>query len=70
MAPPVAIMALDGMQSHRWAAPPDDVALDQGDLGAEPGGVGGGRVARGPATDDDEAHGHPRQATARQGLLS
>ncbi len=22
MAPPVAIMALDGMQSHRWAAPP------------------------------------------------
>ena len=22
MAPPLAIMALDGMQSHRWAAPP------------------------------------------------
>jgi hypothetical protein len=22
MAPPVAIMALDGMQSQRWAAPP------------------------------------------------
>ena len=22
MAPPVAIMAFDGMQSHRWAAPP------------------------------------------------
>ena len=22
MAPPVAIMALEGMQSHRWAAPP------------------------------------------------
>ena len=22
MAPPVAIMVLDGMQSHRWAAPP------------------------------------------------
>ena len=22
IAPPVAIMAFDGMQSHRWAAPP------------------------------------------------
>ena len=22
MAPPVAIIVLDGMQSHRWAAPP------------------------------------------------
>ena len=22
IAPPVAIIALDGMQSHRWAAPP------------------------------------------------
>ena len=22
MAPPVAIMVLEGMQSHRWAAPP------------------------------------------------
>ena len=35
-----------------------DVALDQRHLGAETGGVGGGGVAAGPASDDHHADGH------------
>ena len=58
MAPPVAIIALDGMQSQQVGGAADDVALDQRDLGAEAGGVGGGGVARRAPTDDHEAQGH------------
>ncbi len=36
----------------------DDVALDHRDVGAEPGGVGGRRVAGRSAADDHEACGH------------
>ena len=39
----------------------DDVALDERDLGAEPGRVGGGLVAGRAATDDHEALGHGRR---------
>ena len=42
----------------------DDVAFDQGDLGTEPGGMGGRRVPRRPTTDDDEACRHVEEATA------
>jgi hypothetical protein len=38
--------------------PADHVLLDQRDLGAEAGGVRGGRVARRAAPDDHEAHRH------------
>ncbi len=37
-----------------------DVALDQGDFGAEAGRVGGGRVAAGSAADDDHPGRHGR----------
>ena len=60
IAPPVAIIVFDGMQSSRWAAPPIDVALDHRHLGAEPGGVRGRGVAGRPTTDDEEAGGHRR----------
>ncbi len=46
----------DAVPQVRRAA--DDVALDDGDLGAEAGSGGGGLVPRGATTDDDEAHGH------------
>lgn len=42
----------------------DDVAFDQGDLGAEPGGMRGRGVPRGPPADDDEACRHGEEATA------
>ncbi len=42
----------------------NDVAFDQGDLGAEPGRMGGRSVPRGPTTDDDEACRHGEEATA------
>ena len=41
---------------------PDHVPLHQGDLHAEPGGVGGGLRARRSATDDHEAHGAPARS--------
>ena len=43
----------------------DDVALDEGDLGAEAGRVGGRLVAGGPAADDHEALRHHFEATGR-----
>ncbi len=36
----------------------DDVALDERDLGTEPGGVGGSSVSPGPSADDDYAGRH------------
>ena len=63
MAPPVAIIAFDGMQSHRWAAPPRTSRSTSVTSAPEPGGVGGGGVAGGPAADDDEAGGHGVEAT-------
>ena len=58
MAPPVAIIAFDGMQSHRWAAPPTMSRSISVTSAPEAGGVGGGGVAGGPAADDHEAQGH------------
>ena len=55
---------------------PDHVPLDEGDVDAQPGGVGGGLVAGRSAADDHEAHGHrlrppgrgSRRRTARSGV--
>jgi hypothetical protein len=41
--------------------PADEIALDQGDLGAEPGSDGGGGVPARPAADDDEPGAHDRE---------
>ena len=52
----------DAVPQVRRAA--DDVALDQRDLGAEPGRVGGRRVAGRAAADDHEPQCHPVNATS------
>ena len=44
----------------------DEVALDHGDLGAQPSGVGGRGVAGRTATDDQKAHGHGTKDTGRR----
>ena len=44
----------DAVPQVRGAA--DDVALDERDVGAQRGGDGRARVARGPATEDHETH--------------
>ena len=58
MAPPRGDHGLGGDAVPQVGGAADHVPLDHGDLGAEPGGVGGGRVARGSAADDHEAGGH------------
>src|SRR3546814_10408558 len=51
----------DAVAEVRRAA--DDVALDDGHLGAQPGGVGGRGVPCWSATDDHEPSSHGAQAT-------
>jgi len=46
MAPAVAIMVLERDAVPQVGGAPQDVALDEGDLRPEPGGVGGGGVCR------------------------
>ena len=65
IAPPVAIIVFDGMQSQQVGGAADDVALDHRDLGAEPGGVRGRRVAGRSTADDHEARRHGAQAMAQ-----
>jgi hypothetical protein len=36
----------------------DHIALDHGDAGTEAGGVTGGHISSGAATDDEESSGH------------
>ncbi len=55
-SPPVAIIALEGMQSHRWAAPAIDVALDERHLGAQRGRDRRAGVAGGAAAEDREPY--------------
>ena len=56
----MAIMALDGMQSRRWAAPPTTSDSIMVTSAPRAGGVGGGAVARRAPTDDHETLGHGR----------
>ena len=65
MAPPVAIMALDGMQSHRLAAPPTMSRSMSVTSTPEAGGVHGRLVAGGASADDHEAHGHRLEGAGR-----
>ena len=57
-SPPVAIIAFDGMQSQRCAAPPMMSRSIERDLGAERGRDRRRGVAAGATTDDHEAYGH------------
>ena len=58
IAPPVAIIVFDGMQSHRCAAPPMTSRSIIVTCGPEAGRVRGRGVAGGPAADDHESSCH------------
>ena len=63
-APPVAIIAFDGMQSHRWAAPPTMSRSISVTSAPRRAACGGRVLPAGPAADDHEPHGHRAQAIA------
>ena len=64
-SPPVAIIAFDGMQSHRCAAPPTTSRSIERDLCAERRRDRRARVARGTTADDDESRaGHANRVPA------
>ena len=64
MAPPVAIMVLEGMQSQRWAAPPTMSRSIRVTSAPRRARVGGRGVAAGPSADDD----HPGAGRSPQRL--
>ena len=58
IAPPVAIIVLDGMQSSRWAAPPITSRSTTVTVAAETGGERCGGVASRTAADDEKSCRH------------
>ena len=69
IAPPVAIIVLLGMQSHRWAAPPITSRSITVTLAPSRAAYGGCLVAGRTTADDDEANAHARQATPASAAL-